>query len=153
VTAINPTGGPAVGGTAVTISGLGLTGATSVKFGDNPAPTPYISDTDTEIVAESPAGTAGSTVPVEVCTPDGCTPSAAKPAAEYTYDAASRTLTINKTGSGNGSFECKTTGSFDACASTYPEGATVSLTAAPAAGSTFSTAGPAPAARALAAAP
>src|SRR5215207_10839 len=37
VTGLNPTGGPITGGTAVTITGTGFTGATDVDFGATPA--------------------------------------------------------------------------------------------------------------------
>jgi hypothetical protein len=54
-----------------------------------------------------------------------------------TFNLAQRTLTINKTGTGNGSFECKTTGSFGACASSYTDGETITVKATPDSHSTF----------------
>ncbi|MDX3240115.1 IPT/TIG domain-containing protein, partial [Streptomyces sp. ME03-5709C] len=37
VSAINPSQGPTTGGTAVTLTGTGLSGATAVRFGSTPA--------------------------------------------------------------------------------------------------------------------
>ncbi|MFJ9847703.1 IPT/TIG domain-containing protein [Kitasatospora sp. NPDC101155] len=53
ISGINPNHGPAAGGTAVTISGSGFTGATSVKF----ATVPVSSFT---LVSDSPRSTAAS---------------------------------------------------------------------------------------------
>lgn len=64
-----PTTGPAAGGTTVTISGTGFTGATAVSFGPTPAAS-FKVDSPTSITAVSPAGTAG-TVDVTVTTSGG----------------------------------------------------------------------------------
>ena len=69
VTKLAPKTGPAVGGTAVTITGTGFTGATSVSFGATAA-TSYTVDSGTSISAVAPAGTAGS-VDVVVTGPGG----------------------------------------------------------------------------------
>lgn len=69
VTAISPKAGPIGGGTAVTITGSGFTGATSVTFGGTAA-TSYTVTNDTTITATSPAHAAG-TVDVLVVTPGG----------------------------------------------------------------------------------
>lgn len=58
-----PTSGPEAGGTAVTISGEGFTGATGVLFGDTPASTYTVLD-DGEILATTPAGTGSVAVSV-----------------------------------------------------------------------------------------
>ncbi len=80
VTGIDPNSGPTTGGTSVTVTGTGFSGAPVVDFGSNPA-----TDVDvvspTEITATSPAGT--GTVPVTV-TVDGMT-SATSPADLFTY--------------------------------------------------------------------
>jgi hypothetical protein len=97
VTSINPTGGPAAGGTVVTVTGTGLTGATAVKFGLTAA-TAITVDSDTQIRATSPAGS--GTVHVMVTTPGGT--SAASSADQFTYAAPPPPLptvtNINPTG-------------------------------------------------------
>ncbi len=55
VTGVSPSSGPTAGGTGVTITGTGFTGATAVDFGANAA-TSYTVVSDTEITATSPAG-------------------------------------------------------------------------------------------------
>ena len=82
VTGISPTSGPAAGGTLVTITGTGFTGATAVDFGTNPA-TGLTVVNDTTITADSPAGT--GVVNVTVMTPAGT--SATSSADEFTYTA------------------------------------------------------------------
>ena len=69
VIAIAPTGGPAAGGTLVTITGTDLGGATAVRFGEASAPG-FAVDSPTRITATAPAGSAG-TVDVSVTTPGG----------------------------------------------------------------------------------
>ncbi|MET9876718.1 IPT/TIG domain-containing protein [Actinacidiphila glaucinigra] len=65
---VSPSQGPAAGGTAVTLTGSGFTGATSVKFGATAA-TSYTVNSATQITAVAPAGTGA--VPVTVTTPGG----------------------------------------------------------------------------------
>jgi hypothetical protein len=65
---ISPTSGPPGGGTAVTITGVNFTGATSVKFGTTTAV--FAIASDTQINATSPVHAAG-TVDVSVATPLG----------------------------------------------------------------------------------
>ncbi|MFA4849293.1 MAG: IPT/TIG domain-containing protein [Methanoregula sp.] len=81
VTGISPTSGPDIGGTVVTVSGTGFTGATGVKFGTT-AGTSLTVNSATQITITSPAGAAG-TVNVTVTTPAGT--SATSPADEFTY--------------------------------------------------------------------
>jgi alpha-tubulin suppressor-like RCC1 family protein len=66
---LSTTSGPAAGGTAVTITGSNLEGATSVSFGSSSA-TSFTVNSATSITALSPAETAG-TVYVTVTTPIG----------------------------------------------------------------------------------
>jgi List-Bact-rpt repeat protein len=54
-----------------------------------------------------------------------------------TFTLTQRTLTIAKAGTGNGSFECKTTGAFGACAASYADGETITVKATPDSHSTF----------------
>ncbi len=81
VTAVSPSQGPAAGGTAVTITGSGLTGATAVHFGAATA-TSFTVNSDTSITATAPAGAAG-TVDVTVTTAAGTTATTA--ADQFTY--------------------------------------------------------------------
>jgi hypothetical protein len=69
VTSINPARGPDTGGTAVTISGTGFTGATDVSFGGVGAKFTVVSDT--EITATSPASSTDGPADVTVTTPAG----------------------------------------------------------------------------------
>ena len=59
VASISPSSGPAVGGTAVTISGSGFTGATNVTIG-GAAATAFQVAGDTSITATTPPGAAGA---------------------------------------------------------------------------------------------
>jgi hypothetical protein len=78
--AVSPNQGPAAGGTTVTLTGTGLTGATAVTFGSNPA-TSYTVNSATQITAVTPAGTGA--VPVTVTTVGGTSNTVV-----YTYEAA-----------------------------------------------------------------
>jgi energy-converting hydrogenase Eha subunit A len=82
VTGVSPAAGPASGGTSVTITGTGFTGATAVKFGGTAA-TSFSVKSDTSITATSPAGQAGA-VDVTVTTPGG-TSAASPPGDQFTY--------------------------------------------------------------------
>src|SRR5438094_7024945 len=72
VDSVNPAVGPTTGGTSVTLTGCGFTGATSVHFGATAAPT-FTVNSDTKITATSPAHAAGP-VDVTVTTPQGTSP-------------------------------------------------------------------------------
>jgi hypothetical protein len=80
LTTVSPNQGPASGGTTVTLTGTGLTGATAVAFGGNPAIT-FTVNSATQITAVAPAGTGA--VPVTVTAPGGTSNTAV-----YTYVAA-----------------------------------------------------------------
>ncbi|WP_217547751.1 IPT/TIG domain-containing protein, partial [Streptomyces sp. GbtcB6] len=68
VTSVSPSQGNPAGGTAVTISGSGFTGAIAVRFGSRLA-TNVAVVSDTQITATTPAGT--GTVGVTVTGPGG----------------------------------------------------------------------------------
>ena len=69
VSSISPTSGPATGGTSVTITGSGFTGASKVLFGT--ATSTFTVNSDTQITAVSPGGS--GIVYVTVTTPGGST--------------------------------------------------------------------------------
>ncbi len=83
VTSLSPVAGALLGGTVVTISGSGLTGASSVKFGSVAAAS-YSVVSATSITATTPAQLAG-TVDVTVTTPVAT--SAISSADQFTYEA------------------------------------------------------------------
>ena len=74
ISGISPSAGPVDGGTSVTITGTGFTGATAVDFGKSSA-TSFSVVSDTTITASSPAsvlGDAGTgSVPITVIAPGG----------------------------------------------------------------------------------
>lgn len=70
VSGVEPGRGPAAGGNEVVISGSDFTGASSVRFGPS-AQASFTVDSDSQITAVAPAGTAGVLVNVWVTTPDG----------------------------------------------------------------------------------
>ena len=84
ITSIMPGSGPTDGGTPVTITGTGFTGATVVHFGSTAATT-FTVVSDAIIIATSPAGT--GTVDVTVTTADG-TSATVSAADNFTYRAA-----------------------------------------------------------------
>ncbi|HTU39175.1 MAG TPA: IPT/TIG domain-containing protein [Acidimicrobiales bacterium] len=81
VSRVSPASGPAAGGTTVTITGTGFSGATALDFGSVPAT--ITSSSATSITASAPAAAVGGTVDVTVTTPVGR--SAISPTDEYTY--------------------------------------------------------------------
>jgi hypothetical protein len=83
ITGLSPVSGVFAGGTLVTITGTGFTGATSVDFGSAPA-TDVTVDGDTQVTALSPAGT--GIVDVSVTTPSGTSPTTGND--WYTYVSA-----------------------------------------------------------------
>ncbi|MGA4731946.1 IPT/TIG domain-containing protein [Micromonospora taraxaci] len=63
ITSIVPNTGPTTGGTAVTITGTGLTGATGVTFGDTPGTNLVVDPSGTSLTVVTPPGQVG---PVDV---------------------------------------------------------------------------------------
>ena len=107
VTAISPSSGSAAGGSQVTITGSGFTGATDVGFGITSAAALNV-DSDTQITTASPAGT--GTVDVTVTTPAGT--SATTPADQYTYVPVPQVAAISpSSGSASGGDQVTITGS------------------------------------------
>ena len=81
VSGLNPTSGPVSGGTSVVITGVGFTGATSVKFGGTNAAS-FTVNSDTQITAVAPPG--GGVVDATV-TDGGGGVSATSSADHFTY--------------------------------------------------------------------
>ncbi|MGE7370694.1 IPT/TIG domain-containing protein [Neorhizobium sp. NPDC001467] len=84
VTSLLPLRGSTAGGTEVVITGTAFTGVSGVSFGGTAA-TSYTFDSDTQITAVAPAGSAGS-VTVAVTTPGGT--STAGAGSTFSYVAA-----------------------------------------------------------------
>jgi IPT/TIG domain-containing protein len=84
VTGVSPASGPLTGGTSVTISGSGFTGATAVDFGSTAAPA-FTVNPDGSITATSPAATSVGPVDVTVTTPSGTSATSSADQFTYTY--------------------------------------------------------------------
>ncbi len=94
VTAVTPSSGPLSGGTSVTITGTNLQGETAIEFGSSAASNVMV-DSNTEITATSPAGSAG-TVNVTVTTPGGT--SATGSSDDFIYIAAPTVTGVSPSG-------------------------------------------------------
>jgi hypothetical protein len=85
VSAITPTSGSTAGGTVVTVTGTGFTGASAVSFGTTPA-SGFTVLSDTTLLAIAPPQAAG-TVDLTATTPSG--QSSTSSSDQFTYNAAS----------------------------------------------------------------
>ena len=86
VTAVSPGSGPVSGGTSVTITGSGFTGATAVNFAA--AASSFTVNSDTSITATAPAATAVGPVDVTATTPSGTSATSSADQFTYTYPFA-----------------------------------------------------------------
>jgi IPT/TIG domain len=82
VTDVLPNSGPVAGGSTVTLHGYNLTSPTKVTFGSKSA-TDIVSKTPDAVTVVAPAGTAGSTVNVQLTNSVGT--SGVAPGAQFTY--------------------------------------------------------------------
>jgi len=96
VTGLSPGQGPDTGGTSVTISGVGFTNATSVRFGTT-AVTSFVVNDDTTITVTTPKHALG-TVDVTVTTPIGT--STINAADSYTFALPAPTISSLKPDNG-----------------------------------------------------
>ncbi|HSS40826.1 MAG TPA: IPT/TIG domain-containing protein [Polyangia bacterium] len=106
VSKLKPKTGPAAGGTSVTITGSGFTGASAVHFGA--APASFTVNSSTSITALAPPGTAGS-ADVTVTGPGGT--SAAVSADVFKYKSPTVTALSPNTGSKAGGTSVTISGS------------------------------------------
>ena len=90
VTGVNPTSGPVIGGTSVTVTGTDLAAATAVSFGSTPAAS-FTVDNTNSITAIAPAHAVG-TVDITVTTTGGT--STASVAHQYTFVKVGQTITF-----------------------------------------------------------
>jgi hypothetical protein len=103
---ISPAKGPAAGGTSVTVTGTGFTGATAVDFGSSSAQS-FTVNSATSITATSPAETTG-TVDVTVTTPNGTSAISTKD--HFTFEAPTITSVSPNSGSKAGGTAVAVTG-------------------------------------------
>jgi len=97
VTAVSPTSGPTVGGTAVTVTGTNFIGATAVMFGTVPA-TSFSVSSATQLTAVSPVYGTG-VVDITVTTAGGTSGTSA--ADQFYYVASAPTVTAVAPNSGS----------------------------------------------------
>ncbi len=83
VTKVDPNQGPVAGGTTVTVTGTGFTGAKSVSFGSLEAPIASVNNDGTQITVTSPASKKSGRIHVTVTTVGGT--SATSKSDKFTY--------------------------------------------------------------------
>ena len=99
ISALDPVIGVVAGGTPVTVSGTGFTGATAVNFGTNPG-TGLLVQSDTQLTVISPAAAQPEAVEVTVVTPLGTSPAAAATQFTYAQPAAPKVAAVTPASGG-----------------------------------------------------
>ncbi|HLK33201.1 MAG TPA: IPT/TIG domain-containing protein, partial [Terriglobales bacterium] len=141
LTGVTPNSGDPAGGTAITLAGTNFLSGASVTLGGTAA-TSVVVVSSTQITAVTPAHAAGA-VDVKVLNPDGGNALLAR---GFTYQtgAINYTLSVTKSGSGNGAVNGTVGGgnyscpSGQNCSGSYAAGSLVQLSASPSSGSSFS---------------
>lgn len=110
VTGLSPNFGPIAGGTTITITGSGFTGATAVTFGTVPASFVFVDDS--QITATSPLSQVPEAVQVTVTTPSGTSPSSQF--AFFVYQGDWQAYVANQTDNTVSVFDASTNGPVSA---------------------------------------
>ena len=103
VTGVSPTSGPSTGGTTVTLTGTGLTGATAVNFGAGNPAIFFTVNSPTSATITSPAGPIGI-VDVTVTTPGGTSAVNGVDKFTYTVPPAPAVTALSPSSGPNGTF-------------------------------------------------
>jgi alpha-tubulin suppressor-like RCC1 family protein len=134
ITSVSPNLGSSLGGTAVTISGVNLTGASAVRFGSAEA-TSFSVESSTTITALAPSGT--GTVDIRVTTEAGVSPAGTADRFSYQRPPAVTKLSV-KSGATTGGTSVTITGTeltgatqvrFGSLAASYTVNSPTSITA------------------------
>lgn len=118
ITGIDPDHGPETGGTAITITGVGFTGATGVTIDGKPA-TDVVVVNDTTVTAVTPPGVVGPREVIVVLPGEDSAPG------DFTYEPVvtpSPTATPSASGSPTASASASATPSQTASPTTHPSG-------------------------------
>jgi len=107
ITRISPSTGASAGGTKVTVTGHFLNGG-SITFGGVAGNDTTVNTSGTSLVTYTPAGTAGTTVDVDLTTPGG----SADAGDAFTYQGPTITRLSASSGPGNGGTRVTITGTF-----------------------------------------
>jgi hypothetical protein len=103
VTGVSPASGPSTGGTTVSLTGTGFSGATAINFGPNNPAIFYTIKSPTSIIVTAPAGTLGIQ-DVRVVTPGGTSPPSAADSFTYTVPPAPAVTKVSPASGPNGTF-------------------------------------------------
>ena len=103
VTGVSPNSGPIPGGTSVSLTGTGFSGATAINFGPNNPAIFYTIKSPTLITVTSPAGVLGLN-DITVTTPGGTSPASAADKFNYTVPPAPAVTKVAPASGPNGTF-------------------------------------------------
>ena len=103
VTGVSPTSGPSTGGTTVSLTGTGFSGATAINFGSNDPAIFYTINSPTSITVTAPPGVLGLN-DITVTTPGGTSPTSAADRFTYTVPPAPAVTKVAPASGPNGTF-------------------------------------------------